>query len=258
MNQRGLHSRLSVSVCENCPLASLSNEAQIRDLTSTRSGGPLQFLINCPVGDCAQDCEFSCDLSDIEMITLDEQAVGRISDPTCDQGVGDCDCGCLLAGLEVLPIDPMRMDVEDGVVHMEFTLQDRAELRTIVSRFRECSLDVSLESIALGGTERDSGATTVALSELTERQREVVSTAVAMGYYDADGATAAEVAEALDIAKPTLSEHLSAATKSVFGQLFSRSTATHESPPSEETDSGGVDDVEDRSLKKQLPPTNAD
>ncbi|MFW5958492.1 MAG: helix-turn-helix domain-containing protein [Natronomonas sp.] len=260
MTPSGLHSRLSVSVCENCPLASLSMDAPIRDLQMARSGGPIQFLVDLPAGDCQEDCTRACERSSIEMVTLDDQAVGRIRDPTCESeaAAGDCDCGCLLAGLTTLPVDPWRIDVQGGIVHMEFTLQDRTELRTIVTQFRENGLDVSLDSLANAGMESETGAVTVALSELTPRQREVVATAVAMGYYDDDGATASEVAATLGIAKPTLSEHLSAATKTVFGQLFSGSTTTIEANPVGGIGGRGVDDEDEQTPRKRLQSTHAD
>lgn len=262
MTPSGLHSRLSVSVCENCPLASLSMDAPIRDLQMARSGGPIQFLVDLPAGDCPEDCAQACERASIDMVTLDDQAVGRIRDPTCDSepddGDRDCDCGCLLTGLATLPVDPWRINVEGGVVHMEFTLQDRTELRTIVTQLRESGLDVSLDSLANAGVESETGAVTVALSELTARQREVVSTAVAMGYYDDDGATASEVAATLGIAKPTLSEHLSAATKTIFVQLFSGSKTTIEASPVSGIGGSKVDDEDEKTPRKRLQSTHAD
>ena len=55
---------------------------------------------------------------------------------------------------------------------------------------------------------------------LTERQREVARTAARMGYYEPEGASAAEVADDLDISPSTLSTHLRRIMDKVFRQLF--------------------------------------
>ena len=56
--------------------------------------------------------------------------------------------------------------------------------------------------------------------DLTERQREVATVAAEMGYFERGGASAAEVAAALDISKSTLSTHLRAVSAKVFRELF--------------------------------------
>jgi predicted DNA binding protein len=56
--------------------------------------------------------------------------------------------------------------------------------------------------------------------ELTDRQREVATVATEMGYFEPDGASAGEVADALDISKSTLSTHLRNVTAKVFRSLF--------------------------------------
>lgn len=226
MSSHGLHTRLSVDACENCPLASLSSEAPIRQLQARGAEEPMQFVVDCDPSDCpATGCGFACSGGSIDMIQLGDQAVGRAELQRCDPRDDGCDCGCLLAGLEKLPIDPRQMDVEGGTVRMEFTLQDRGELQSVVAGLREAGLGVTLDSVSTGGDGDAAGgapgAAMVALSELTARQREVAATAVAMGYFDPDGASAGEVADVLGIAKSTLSEHLGEATGAVFRQLFS-------------------------------------
>lgn len=55
---------------------------------------------------------------------------------------------------------------------------------------------------------------------LTDRQREVARTATRMGYYEPEGASAAEVADELDISQSTLSTHLRRIMAKVFRYLF--------------------------------------
>jgi molybdopterin biosynthesis enzyme len=56
---------------------------------------------------------------------------------------------------------------------------------------------------------------------LTARQREVLETAVEMGYFEyPKGANAGEVAEALDISVSTYAEHVAAAQTKVFDDLL--------------------------------------
>lgn len=61
---------------------------------------------------------------------------------------------------------------------------------------------------------------TIVTEQLTDRQREVARTATEMGYYDSDGASAEDIASALDISRSTLSTHLRRITAKVFDQLF--------------------------------------
>lgn len=58
---------------------------------------------------------------------------------------------------------------------------------------------------------------------LTDRQRGVLAAAHEMGYYNwPRGATAAELAESLDISEPTLHKHLRAAERKLVAALFVR------------------------------------
>lgn len=56
--------------------------------------------------------------------------------------------------------------------------------------------------------------------DLTERQHEVAVTATRMGYFDEEGASAEEVAAALDITPSTLSSHLHAVMETLFTHHF--------------------------------------
>lgn len=247
MSSNGLHSKLSVDTCERCPLASLSAEAPLRQLQTRSEAGSMQFVVDCDPEKCtAEGCQFACSEGSIDLIQMGDRAVGRAKLRRCDPHDEGCDCGCLLAGLDGLPIDPRQMDVEEGTVTMEFTLQDRKELQSTVAGLREAGLDVTLESVT---TETDGDgangapcASMVALSELTARQREVAETAVAMGYFEPDGASAEEVADALGIAKSTLSEHLGRATGTVFRQLFSGGGAVDRDGPTPSQARTGADD----------------
>ncbi|WP_306053422.1 helix-turn-helix domain-containing protein [Natronococcus wangiae] len=56
--------------------------------------------------------------------------------------------------------------------------------------------------------------------ELTDRQREVATTAATMGYFDSEGADAGDVADELDISQSALSGHLRLITNKIYGELF--------------------------------------
>jgi len=56
--------------------------------------------------------------------------------------------------------------------------------------------------------------------QLTDRQREVARTATEMGYFETGGASAEEVASALDITPSTLSSHLRTITEKLFHHHF--------------------------------------
>jgi predicted DNA binding protein len=70
-------------------------------------------------------------------------------------------------------------------------------------------------------TPEESDLVTVDRSELTERQREVLTTAYEAGYFDhPKGANAGEVAESLGIDRSTFSEHIAAAQRKLLSTLL--------------------------------------
>ena len=95
---------------------------------------------------------------------------------------------------------------------------DRAALESLREYCEREGVSFHLRKLrdVVDGREGDRGVNLA----LTERQREVATVATEMGYFERDGASAAEVADALGISKSTLSTHLRAVTASAFRELF--------------------------------------
>lgn len=85
-----------------------------------------------------------------------------------------------------------------------------------VEAYEDLGIDVALLRMA------DYGGPRTALDALTDRQREILETAHELGYFELPrGASAAEVAAALDLDPSTVTEHLRRAERNLLGELLS-------------------------------------
>jgi GAF domain-containing protein len=113
--------------------------------------------------------------------------------------------------------------VEGGDMRMEIHLPPQAEVRKALDGVRAAYPSTSLVSKQELSARRvsDDQGMRVPLTELTERQRESLRTAYYAGYFEwPRESSGEEVAELLDIAAPTFSQHLRGAERTVFGSLF--------------------------------------
>lgn len=97
---------------------------------------------------------------------------------------------------------------------------DRSALGAYWQYCRNEGVQFSLEKLYQSGPQPATASGRSVESVLTDRQREVARTATRMGYYDSDGASAADVAAELDISQSTLSTHLRRIIGKVFDALF--------------------------------------
>ncbi|AGN00048.1 Bacterio-opsin activator HTH domain-containing protein [Salinarchaeum sp. Harcht-Bsk1] len=118
-----------------------------------------------------------------------------------------------------MPIE-LPIDIVDGTTTLELTAS-RDRLSELAHQFDAFGLDYAVEYVSPRvESER----------LLTDRQRELVTTAIEMGYYDTPReASMTELAEALDIAKSTCSETLHRAEEKVI-KRFSEGTL-HDTDP---------------------------
>ncbi|MFC7194592.1 helix-turn-helix domain-containing protein [Halosimplex aquaticum] len=80
---------------------------------------------------------------------------------------------------------------------------------------------VRIDRIARTGDDGDEDLVTVDRGRLTDRQREVLETAMDMGYFRRPrSANATEVAAELDISPSTFAEHLASAQSKVLASLL--------------------------------------
>jgi predicted DNA binding protein len=109
---------------------------------------------------------------------------------------------------------PEIVDVDENRLHIEACLPDRDRLTDLVEALKEVGESVRLRKLTridgeTGGLESDT--VTLDLFDVTEKQREAVTTAVAAGYYSRPRETSFDrLADELDISKSALSQRLNA------------------------------------------------
>lgn len=130
-------------------------------------------------------------------------------------------CPCERIEAAGQPVADVRAD--GGLLYVTLHLGDRDALGVTMDTLREAYEDVTIKTIARTDTGSTDEAELVPVNrgQLTDRQREVLETAYAMGYFDYPrGANAGEVADALGICASTLTEHIAAAQSKVLSDLL--------------------------------------
>ena len=112
--------------------------------------------------------------------------------------------------------------IRDGRLVVTFHATDLPTLRSVLDGFQESCSDMEvLRLLQSSSTPEESDLVTVDRSDLTERQREVLTAAYDAGYFDhPKGANAGEVAESLGIDRSTFSEHIAAAQRKLLSTLL--------------------------------------
>lgn len=115
-----------------------------------------------------------------------------------------------------------ELTIRDGRLLVTFHATDLPTLRSVLDAFRESSPDMEvLRLLQSSSIPEESDLVTVDRSDLTERQREVLTAAYDAGYFDhPKGANAGEVAESLGIDRSTFSEHIAAAQRKLLSSLL--------------------------------------
>lgn len=220
-----VHARVAVRPVRHCPVTRLAGEYGLRELVPPgRVDRAPQAVVE------VTETEGLRDIGAHPVARVDDVTVCRL--PTLARVPDATDttaCGhdyCLAHGFSFLPIDPYHTRWEGDCLHCSFAALGTAEIRRVVRAFGNADFVVELEQLVRGeecGIAVDTARTAVfALDRLTERQREVAAAAVEGGYFEPDGPSADEMADDLDIAKPTLSEHLRTVQCELLRQAFSR------------------------------------
>lgn len=100
----------------------------------------------------------------------------------------------------------------DGALEVDVTVPQRSVLRELVEDLREREAGVRLEQVVPLEPEPDDHAVLLDAASITPKQREAVTTAVEMGYYDSPReADLGDVASALGVSRSAASQRLNAA-----------------------------------------------
>lgn len=110
----------------------------------------------------------------------------------------------------------------DGELTLVFHARDYEQLRAVIGDLRDRFPNADIRRFVRSPSEGLAGdGVFVDRGVLTERQRTVLRRAYEMGYFDRPrGANATEVAEALDIAPSTFSEHLAAVHRKLLPAIL--------------------------------------
>lgn len=115
------------------------------------------------------------------------------------------------------------MQADDGLGHITAAVAPETDVRTVVESVQETFNEIDL--VAKRERERDLQSTEdfrgSLENRLTDRQYSVLKAAYSAGYFDwPRGSTAKEIAGSLELAPPTLHEHLRGAQKELIGAFF--------------------------------------
>jgi DNA-binding CsgD family transcriptional regulator len=129
-------------------------------------------------------------------------------------------CPCERLGRFGCPV--VEYEADDGRLRVVFHAREYDELRAVVADLRERFPSLDIKRFVRSPPDADADEMVlVDRGKLTERQREIVETAMDLGYFDRPrGANATEVADALDISPSTFAEHLAAAERKLLSDVL--------------------------------------
>jgi predicted DNA binding protein len=130
---------------------------------------------------------------------------------------GDCIC----EAVERLGAPVTDVSASRGTLRLSFHATDVETVRAAVDDLDAAFGSVRIDRLARTADGEDDDLVLVDRGRLTDRQREVLETAMEMGYFERPrSANATEVAERLDISPSTFAEHLAAAQSKVLDSLL--------------------------------------
>lgn len=164
--------------------------------------------------------EFAFD-GESELDRADAEAVFSTGSHTVYQFVPDLDGGCVCRTVERLGCPITNFHARDGTLYLTFHAPDVERVREVVAELEKGNATVHVRHLARSDERADADPVLVDRNRLTRKQRQTLETAHEMGYFEhPKRANAAEVADALDIAPSTFTEHLAAAQRKVLGALL--------------------------------------
>ena len=212
---RGVRVELRIPSPQQCPVADVSAATGGVGRSVTWSDDPQadrtieEFVLESSSDDPTEE---AADRSmPIETVFADASSEIYRFDRGCEQ---DCPCvsieqfGCPIADVEA----------RDGTLFVTFHVAEMDEIRSILTTLRSRYDGLSVERLIRSETTAgDSTLVHVDRDVLTDRQSEVLRTALEMGYFERPrGATAGDVADALDINRATFAEHLASAQRKLL------------------------------------------
>ncbi|MWV39991.1 helix-turn-helix domain-containing protein [Natrialba sp. INN-245] len=212
----GIRTEIRIDEPDDCPVATASAEAGAvchhASRSENASGVTEEFLVDAEASEGLEESVSDVDLD--EVFTYAINSVYRFD--------RDAARGCPCEVIEGLEYPIFDIYARNGSLFVSFHVADAEGVREVVSTLRDQYGSVEVENLIR--SQQASGDEALAFidrTELTDRQWEVLRMAYEMGYFDhPKQANASDVAEVLDIAPATLSEHLAAAQTKVFESIL--------------------------------------
>lgn len=221
----GLYARIRVRPDRECVLRRLSEDHTVKQYMPGTPGRSRPQVIIKPAGEAADDLLTAAGIE--EIIWLGDRAVCLLRHSETPPLTPESHtCKLALYGFGWLPIAPVAVRAVDGWLELHLVTTAYPELRETVSELRAAAFDVDLRQVVqsdrafASALDEPTTLSTLDLSVLTERQREAVTVAVEMGYFEETGASAEQTADALGISKSTLSEHLRIVIRKLLSQVI--------------------------------------
>jgi len=223
----GLHAHLAIDPPGPCPVADLTRRTRVTHYRPGEPGEfPAQVVFLTPDDGVPLPRVFDVVVASetLTIARLPSDAPDGV-DPSAGADATGSACasasGCCLAWLlGHLPAEPYAIVWDDGSAHLYFAVESSVALTEVLESVRRRGFTVHVRQVSSEETDTAAPVHVIWLDDLTERQIEVMSVAVEMGYFDPNGASAAEVADRIGIAKSTLSGHLRVASEKILSNLF--------------------------------------
>ncbi|MFO7834757.1 MAG: helix-turn-helix domain-containing protein [Halohasta sp.] len=207
----GIRAKISVADPEGCPLAaSTENDVSVSDVTWTRASDGMVTESFTTTGSTTGTGPDS----------IGAEATFEVGDQTTYRFEREADsCVCERVEAAGHPID--NVEVRNGQLTVTVHLPAASALREVVDALSASGAHVSVDYLVRDATAEDRrDLTIVDRGRLTARQQDVLETAYQMGYFSYPREhSAAEVAEALGIARSTFAEHLAAAQRELLASI---------------------------------------
>lgn len=149
-----------------------------------------------------------------EVFAREDEYIYRVKRPA--------DTGCVCECIESTGSVVRDITIDDESVLVVFLVPDTETLQGVIGDLRQEGDCVRLRRLVDSSPDGDAEpARLLDPTVLTTRQQEVLEVAFEMGYFEHPrGANAGEVADRLDIATATFTEHLAAAQRNLLGDLL--------------------------------------
>lgn len=204
----------------DCPVARVSAQNDLTVPSVTRSTernerGQLTEEFTVPTDDTDQPSRVAAGLETGDHIFTDgREEIYRFS--------RDPDVTCVCACIEGFGWPVSDIHAFDGALAVTCYVPSVDQLRLLISTLRDRFDGVSVKRLQhTGGAGTIGDDVPLEALGLTDRQREVLETALEMGYFNYPrDSNAGEVADALEIARSTFSEHLAVGQRKLIGAVL--------------------------------------